>query len=108
MENYIIEYNNKIQSGEIVACKKIKSVYQHLVDSIEHPTEFKFDIEKANRPIEFMERFCHLSKGDGAGKLVKLELWQKALLQAIFGFVDSNGIRRFRECFLTIGRKNGN
>lgn len=107
MVNYIIEYNNKIQSGELAACKKIRSVYQHLVDSIEHPTEFKFDIERANHPIEFMERFCHLSKGDGAGKLVKLELWQKALLQAIFGFVDSNGIRRFRECFLTIGRKNG-
>jgi phage terminase large subunit-like protein len=39
--------------------------------------------------------------------VVKLELWQKALLSLIYGIVDENGKRQFREIFLLIARKNG-
>src|SRR5690606_41020550 len=65
--NYILEYWEKIQSGEIQACRRLKQQYQQLVDEIEHPRDpWVFDIEKANRPIEFIERFCKHSKGKWA------------------------------------------
>jgi len=109
MTNYILEYWNKIQSGEIQACRRLKQQYQKLVDEIEHPRDpWVFDIEKANRPIEFIERFCKHSKGKWAGKPVRLELFQKAKLQAVYGFVHrETGLRRAREVLTIVGRKNG-
>ena len=109
MKNYILEYWEKIQSGEIQACRRLKRQYQKLVDELENPRDpWVFDLEKANRPIEFIERFCRHSKGKWLGQPVRLELWQKALLQAVFGFVDKEtGFRRCREFVLLVGRKNG-
>lgn len=107
--NYILEYWEKIQSGEIQACRRLKQQYQKLVDEIEHPRDpWVFDIEKANRPIEFIERFCKHSKGKWAGKSVRLELFQKAKLQAVYGFVHrETDLRRAREVLTIVGRKNG-
>ena len=107
--NYILEYWEKIQSGEIQACRRLKQQYQKLVDELENPRDpWVFDIEKANRPIEFIERFCKHSKGKWIGKPVKLELFQKAKIQAVFGFVHKDtGFRRCREVLTLIARKNG-
>jgi len=109
MTNYILEYWNKIQSGEIQACRRLKQQYQKLVDEIENPREpWVFDLEKANRPIEFIERFCKHSKGKWIGKPVHLELFQKAKIQAVYGFVHKEtGLRRCREVFTLVARKNG-
>lgn len=107
--NYIRQYWAKIQSGESAVCKRLKQQYQKLIDELDNPRDpWVFDIEKANRPIEFIERFCRHSKGKWLGQPVKLELFQKAKLQAIFGFVHKEtGLRRCREVFTLEGRKNG-
>jgi len=109
MKNYILEYWDKIQKGEIVACRRLKQQYQKLVDELNNPKgPWVFDIERANQPIEFIERFCKHSKSKWIGKPVKLELFQKAQLQAIYGFVHKEtGLRRCREVFTLVGRKNG-
>ena len=109
MKNYILEYWEKIQSGEIKACRRLKQQYQKLVDELENPREpWVFDLEKANRPIEFIERFCKHSKGKWAGKPVRLELFQKAKIQAVYGFVHrETRFRRAREVLTIVGRKNG-
>ncbi|HIY56839.1 MAG TPA: terminase large subunit [Candidatus Tetragenococcus pullicola] len=120
---YIEEYYNKISSGEIVACKKIKTVYKKLVDDLKKPktvsffnkiTEeneehtYIFDEEKANRPIQYIEKYCKHSKGKWAKKPVILELWQKAHIQALYGFVDKEtGLRKYRKFALFVGKKNG-
>lgn len=107
--NYIREYWNKIQSGEIVACKRLKQQYQKLIDELDNPkAPWVFDLEKASKPIEFIERFCKHSKGKWIGKPVRLELFQKAKIQAVYGFVHKDtGFRRCREVFTLVGRKNG-
>ena len=107
--NYILEYWSKIESGEIQACRRLKQQYQKIIDEINHPRPpWVFDIDKANRPIEFIERFCKHSKGKWIGKPVALELFQKAKLQAVYGFVHKDtGFRRAREVFTLVGRKNG-
>lgn len=107
--NYIIEYWQKIESGEIQACRRLKQQYLKIIDEINHPRDpWIFDIDKANRPIEFIERFCKHSKGKWIGKGVTLELFQKAKMQAVYGFVHKDtGFRRAREVFTLVGRKNG-
>jgi len=107
--NYIRLYWEKIQSGEIVACKRLKQQYQKLVDELDNPRDpWVFDLECGSRPIDFIETFCRHSKGKWIGEPVRLELFQKAFLQAVFGFVHKEtGLRRCREVFMMVGRKNG-
>lgn len=104
-ENYIFEYQDKISKGIITAGKWIKKVYKILTEGIKNE-EYIFDAKKANKAINFIESFCHHSKG--RNDLLKLELWQKAAVSAIFGVLDKiTGFRQFREIFLLVARKNG-
>lgn len=105
--NYINIYFELVNKKEIIVSKKVYKQLEMLVNDIKHPGKYHFDIKKATRPIAFIEKFCRHSKGKWAGKPVVLELWQKAIIQALFGFVDSNGIRRYKECVIIVGRKNG-
>lgn len=105
--NYIIEYNNKLQSGEIAACAKIKQIYAKLAYDVNNPGKYHFDIRRAYRPLYFIETFCRQSKGEHGGELIHLSLYQKALIEAAYGFVDAAGVRQYRQVFVTMGRKNG-
>ena len=107
--NYIVEYWNRIQSEGIPVCKRLKQQYQKLIEELHNPRDpWVFDLEKANKPVEFIEKFCRHSKGKWIGKPLNLELFQKALIQAIYGFVHKDtGLRRCREVFILVGRKNG-
>lgn len=107
--NYIAEYNAKIQSGEIAASRRVKAVYARLAANTNLSRGgYVFDEARANRPIEFIERFCKHSKGEWAGQGIRLELFQKAFIQALYGFVDAQtGLRQYRESFFLVGRKNG-
>ncbi len=102
--NYIQEYHHKIQTGEIVAGKWIKLLYEKVTAGLRDGLFF-FDAKKANTAIEFIENFCHHC--EGRDDLIALELWQKATVCLIFGIVDENGLRVFREVFMVMGRKNG-
>lgn len=102
--NYIQEYNHKIQTGQIVAGKWIKLIYEKITAGLRDGL-FYFDDRKANRAIKFIENFCHHC--EGRDDLITLELWQKAAVSVIFGIVDEDGLRVFREVFLVMGRKNG-
>ncbi len=122
--NYIFEYVDKIRSGDIIVSKKVETLYYKLEKDIKNPKEilvydeindeyekhrYIFDEAKAIRPIQFIEKFCKHSKGRKfAGRPVKLELWQKAFISAIFGFVDEEtGFRKYKKVLLFIARKNG-
>ena len=107
--NYIFEYWDKIQSGEIAACRRLKLQYQKIIDEIQNPRDpWVFDLEKASRPIIFIEKFSKHSKGRWIGQPFKLELFQKAKLQAVYGFVHKDTeLRRCREVFTLVARKNG-
>lgn len=107
---YIEEYYNKIMSGEIVACHRIKQVYSMLVDKLHNPEKYEpyiFDEELANLPIEFIETFIKQAQGE-LGANLKLELFQKAKHQAVFGFVHKDTyLRQYNEVLDIRGRKNG-
>ena len=104
MNNYIYEYFQQIKEGSVIAGRWIILLYEYIVKGLENKTFF-FAPKKANRAIQYIENYCHHSKG--RNDLIKLELWQKALISVIFGIVDEDNWRQFREVVLIVGRKNG-
>lgn len=100
------QYFSGIGDGRIIACEKMKRIADTLMEKYLNPGEFHFDLEIANRHIEFIERFCKLPTGK-LGQSLRLELFQKARLQSIFGFVDDNNLRQYNEVLIIEGRKNG-
>lgn len=104
MTDYIREYYQAIKEGSIVVGKWILLLYEYIVKGLEDRL-FYFAPKKANRAVKFIENYCHHSKG--RNDLLKLELWQKALVSVIFGILDENNYRQFREVVLVVARKNG-
>ena len=105
-ENAIYAYYQKIKDGSVTVGKWVKLVYEYVVRGIEKG-EFFYNHKKAMAAVNFIERFCHHHEGVLAPGRLKLELWQKALVSCIFGIMDTDGNRQFREVFLVIARKNG-
>ena len=119
----IEQYVAYLDSHPKRANKKVSVVYHRLLEDIKNPRvveyvnkdtgevesrSYVFDLVKAQRPIRFIETMCHHSKGKWAGKPVKLELWQKALIEATFGFVDAEtGLRKYRKVIFDVAKKNG-
>ena len=106
--NPIREYWEEIQAGREVVSRKVYRTYRHIIRKLDaEDGEYFYSASRANHVIEFIENFCHNSKGKYGGQLVKLELWEKALLATIFGFIDVEGNRQYREALLIVGKKNG-
>lgn len=99
-------YFTAITDGKITACEKMKRQADKLLKQYACPGEFHFDADAAKRHVEFIEKFCKLPTGK-IGTPLKLELFQKARFQAIFGFVDDDGMRQYNEVMIIEGRKNG-
>jgi phage terminase large subunit-like protein len=104
--NPILEYWKAIEDG-LVVNQKIRKTYKELARKIKSDGEFFYCSKRANHVIEFVENYCRHSKGKMGGKPVILELWEKALLAAAFGFIDIDGNRQYREVVLIVGKKNG-
>ena len=102
--SYIHEYHHKMQTSEIVVGKWVRLLYDKIVDGLRDGL-FYYDAAKSNRAVTFIETFCRHC--EGRNDYITLELWQKATVSLMFGIVDENGLRVFREVFLVMGRKNG-
>lgn len=103
------EYFGAILSGEVTACRKMKQVARRIMRDMDAgATEqgWRFSEAHAARAVGFIERFCKLPSGRLGAPFV-LELFQRAILSVVFGFVDAAGLRRYREVLWIMGRKNG-
>lgn len=105
--NPILEYWQEIQDKKVIVCDKLYRTYKKVVNDLNNPGEFFYSSKRANHVIEFIENFCRHSKGKMGGKPVVLELWEKAMLATIFGFINIDGIRKYQFAELIIGKKNG-
>lgn len=119
----ILKYLDYLEAYPKRANKKILATYRYLADMVKNGRrveylnkstgeievkQFVFDIEKAEKPIRFIERVCKHSKGKWAGKPIKLELWQKAFIEAVYGFIDADsGMRKHKKAVLFVAKKNG-
>jgi phage terminase large subunit-like protein len=105
-DNYIYAYYQKIKDGTIVVGKWIMLLMEYIVNGLEKK-EFFYDKKKANHAVEWIEEHGFHTEGDLAPGYLKLELWQKCFISCLFGIVDKDGLRQFREVVLVVGRKNG-
>lgn len=105
-ENAILTYYQGIQDGSIVVGRWIRSLYEIIIDGLESKRWF-YDQRKASNAIRFMEKYCHHNKGPLAPGRLKLSLWERAAESLIYGIVDAEGLRQFREVLWIIGRKQG-
>jgi phage terminase large subunit-like protein len=105
-KNYILIYYQQIKDGSVTVGRWIEKWYEYIVHGLEEK-KFFFDQKKAARAIAFIQQYCRHHEGPLAPQLITLEVWQKALVSVIFGVVDKDGLRQFRECVVICGRKNG-
>ena len=103
---YLEQYFGSLLDGKITACDKMKKISEMILNDFYNPSQWHFDEDIANYHIDFIEHFCKVPAGD-VGAPLKLELFQKARLQAIYGFVDDNNLRKYNEVMIVEGRKNG-
>ena len=106
MNDYIRSYYEQIKDGTVTVGKWVDLIYTYIVNGLRDGLFF-LDLEKANTAVDWIEAHCFHTEGDLAPNPLKLELWQKAFVSAIFGIVDAKGKRQFREIVLVEGRKNG-
>ena len=107
--NYVRQYVRAIRAGTVTVSEPVRQVYERLdAEAADKSCPYRFSAKLGDHAIRFIETFCRHYEGEHAGQLVKLELWEKAFIQTLFGWVDrKTRLRRFREFFLLVARKNG-
>lgn len=105
--SYLLEYREEIQAGRIIAGQELIQCLDNLTEDMENE-RYVYDIAAGQRKIEFIEKFCKQTKAPFFGKPLKLELWEKAFIEALYSFkIRATGFRRFKKAILLVARKNG-
>ena len=105
-DSAIYEYYQGIKNGKYTVGRWVQAVYTIIIQGLEEK-RFFWDQKKANDAIEWIEEHCFHTEGPLAPGHITLELWQRAFISCIYGLVDKDGRRQFREVLLLVGRKNG-
>jgi len=108
-----MKFAKDVLSGKFPACRYIHLAVQRHLDDLEKAKDkswpYWFDSAEAQRRIDLIERLPH-TKGEWAFKrqLLTLEPWQKFGIACTFGWKrKSDNMRRFRESYWEVNRKNG-
>lgn len=105
-------YARAVLSDEIPACRFVRLACQRFEDDLARNDDawpYTFDEAKADRACRFMELLPH-TKGKWSAKKerLRLEPWQCFIEANLFGWVRrDNGLRRFRQSYEEVPRKNG-
>jgi len=102
------QYVDDVLCGRQAACKWVRLACQRHRRDLETGAErgLRFDEDAARLAIAFFALLTH-SKGEWAGRPVKLEPWQQFILWTVFGWKRADGTRRFRTAYQEVARKNG-
>lgn len=108
----VMEYVHSIVEGRKIACRELKQACQRFLDDLEN-TEYEFNPKDAEFVIQIIEAtFCHAQgeRLDGTalqGEPFLLEPYHKFIVYNLLGFkMKGTNIRRFKEAFIFIPRKN--
>lgn len=105
------KYARDVVGGKIIVCESVRLACARHLDDLVHSKkssyQWTFDKEKAETACEFIEQQVHV-KGKWAGEFIRLEPWQCFIVACIVGWIDKKTkLRRFREAFIMVPRKNG-
>lgn len=111
--SHLLRYRGEIQSGAIIAGIELMTELDNLAEDF-HNDEFCYDISDSSLRIDFMENCIRLTKSPFYGQPMKLILWQKAFIEALYSFKMARELKdhnlvvdRFKRALLLIARKNG-
>ena len=113
-----LDYIHAIQDGTINSCHWVRRAVARQqenltlsgeVDAIGRPVydRWCFDYVRAEKICRFLGLLPHIKGRKWAGTTIELELWQLFLLGTVFGWVDEDGMRRFKTAYIEVARKNG-
>lgn len=104
------QYAYQVTEGKIPACKWVKLAARRHIDDLSRPDfPYVYSDAHGNRACDFIEALPHV-KGRWAAKreLLILQPWQKFIVCSLFGWLNKEtGLRRFREAYICVPRKNG-
>ena len=105
-------YARDVVGGKIKACQYVKQACQRHLDDLKASKKkdfpYRWDENAASKICKFASMMVHVKGREWAGKPIVLQPWQCFLLAVPFGWVrKSDGLRRFREMYAEIPRKNG-
>lgn len=105
----VTTYARKVVQGEIIAGPPVRAACQrHLNDLDQAPSRgFFFDLEKVDRVIGFYRDVLRLNGGEYEGRPYDLLDWQKFIVGSIFGWVDEDGMRRYRIAYIETAKGSG-
>lgn len=104
---FLEEYYEKAKTGEIVIGEELRQELENLMEDMEDP-RYIYDTSDANIRIDFIENCIRLTKSPFYGKHMKLMLFQKAYISALYGFkMAKSGLDRFKRSLFMLSRKNG-
>jgi len=111
--NTVMEYASSIVEGRKVACVETVQMCQRFLDDLNNPL-YDFKPKDAEFVIGIIEKtFVHQKGEDMEGRPLRgrpflLEPWQKFIVYNLLGFFHKGtNLRRFKEAFIMIARKNG-
>ena len=113
-------YAEAVVGGDIAACQWVRLACQRQLDDLDRfkgrNSPYRFNpvlVDKQGRRFQpadnlcaFVERLPHV-KGPLAGQPILLEPWQVFVLTTVFGWVKSDGKRRFRRAYIEVPRGSG-
>jgi len=95
--SYLLQYREEIKAGKIIAGEELIQCLDNLAEDLEDE-RYYYDLAAGHRKIEFVEKFCKQTKAPFFGKPLKLELWEKAFVEALYSFkIEATGFRRFKK-----------
>ena len=109
----LLRYKAEIEDGKIIVGQDLWLELENLEDSLMHDDRYIYDTEAARLRMDFMEGCIRLTKSPYYGEPMRLMLWQKAFIEALYSFKmaqalkdDGKLIDRFKKALLMIARKN--
>ena len=109
----MLRYKAEIDAGGIIVGQELYMELENLVEDLRHNDEYYYDTADAELRMDFMENCIKLTKSPFYGKPMKLMLWQRAYIEALYSFKmagmytsEGRPIDRFKKSLLLIARKN--
>lgn len=104
--SYLLEYKGRCDSGEILIGSDLAQELENLEEDI-RSERYIYNTDDARLRMEFMEGCVRLTKSPYYNQPMKLMLWQKAFIEAVYSFkMPKTMYRRFRKILFLIARKN--
>lgn len=109
----VLEYAKSVVEGRKVACRETRQMCERFLRDLENP-DYDFSSKDPEFVIQIIEKtFVHQKGEDMQGRPLRgrpflLEPWQKFIVYNLLGFYHKGTeLRRFKEAFIMIPRKNG-